>query len=939
METCVRGFSFMAENKVDMVDLQFIEGGELERAWRSNRRERMKQREQKIWDKFVEEQDVVKGVCTDDPYQFLDQLPESCLKEIMDNERQRMPKAKSVEEIKVKEIPQPSTGNHPSGDDGQHTCVVTFADDIEKDECDMFHIFDDDQSEQLSSPALEEEVLNEPMSPETVRDNQVEHCPQPTERHITLEKTSSKSSENVTHMIESSIYCAKVKDLRMKINEELISLMTTLDRRDILTSEPDDIMRMVKRSAEFCGRFNRIYMYQLQRQVHDIKRNNSVSLPFAKHTQFQSQMVRIVSLHQNMLQSFQVFHKSVSQTCCVRESASALGSLIACVRDSTHMCLNVPPPKDFTAALDLYKDDLIMTCDKVDEFVGEYAIRCEEFLNSFVNVNTNTRKAPKKQMKKRSFGNWNKSSAKNDTEARLSMYSLDTLRLNLHPKSTSSKDNQASTVKNRVAKEPAPPCKRGQTQSGKPAETAKGPKKSRRPLMRDPHAGRPKAPKPIRENDIRTMVEAVETCASSHISREASPRPLGTVPGCLRRKAGTPRRPMHTPCTLTPLGPLTPLRTYSPLRSPSPLRSHSPLIAASPLRPSSPFGPLMPLTPRTLHAPLALQVRHTPRVNHAGPPYHTPRNTHDPHKPKVQPSPRIKKRQEEKPKRPLNFTTTVKEAASGTRTDLESEDMMTPVCKIQCAMKKNLELEETKQSAREQSIKKSPSVHPVDPNEKKKFQPVQGFPDTPRLVPGLKLHGSPKRDGEDLAKYGECSKTDKEASPAPQREPSSDKKDRSKMSTMVPDQCEVTRLLKQLCSGDASRTERVTGAKNAQLVFVNGNNPRQPSTPQLLKILEETIQKKIPKPLFGAPSSASGLDRYRLVFNISEKTADSLFQYRTKFVQHMLTSNMYANSAIGQPWEMIGSVSEQIIDELLLNITKEMQLYDLVQELYNKETC
>lgn len=46
----------------------------------------------------------------------------------------------------MKELPQPSSGNHPSGDDGQHTCVVTFAADIDKGNCDMFHIFDDDQS-------------------------------------------------------------------------------------------------------------------------------------------------------------------------------------------------------------------------------------------------------------------------------------------------------------------------------------------------------------------------------------------------------------------------------------------------------------------------------------------------------------------------------------------------------------------------------------------------------------------------------------------------------------------------------------------------------------------------------------------------------------------------------------------------------------------------
>nr|XP_049694320.1 uncharacterized protein LOC126054132 [Helicoverpa armigera] len=382
METCVRGFSFMSDNKIDLADLQYIEGGELERAWRSSRRERMKQREQKIWDNFVKEQDIVKGVCNDDPYQFLDQLPESCLKEIMEHELMKMTQ-ETDEDLIPKDVVQHPSVDNSSGDDGQHTCVVTFADDVdEKEDCEMFHIFDDE-------PSGEEEATNSnpepPASPPTVREISPSANESP-ERRLSLEKTSSKSSENVTNVIESSIYCAKVRDLRMKINEELTALMTTLDRRDILSAEPDDIARMIKRSTEFCTRFNRIYMYQLQRQIHDIKRNNSQSLPFAKHTQFQSQMVRIVSLHQNMLQSFQVFHKSISSTCCVRESAASLGSLLAAVRDSTHMCRAVPPPKDFAAAVDLYTDEMVTTCDKLDEFVNEYALRCEEFLNSIENM-------------------------------------------------------------------------------------------------------------------------------------------------------------------------------------------------------------------------------------------------------------------------------------------------------------------------------------------------------------------------------------------------------------------------------------------------------------------------------------------------------------------------------------------------------------------------
>jgi hypothetical protein len=48
------------------------------------------------------------------------------------------------------------------------------------------------------------------------------------------------------------------------------------------------------------------------------------------------------------------------------------------------------------------------------------------------------------------------------------------------------------------------------------------------------------------------------------------------------------------------------------------------------------------------------------------------------------------------------------------------------------------------------------------------------------------------------------------------------------------------------------------------------------------------------------------LDHLRLAFNIPEQTADRLFQYRTKFVQHMLASPMYANCTVGKPWELVG---------------------------------
>ncbi|KAL0839158.1 hypothetical protein ABMA28_017127 [Loxostege sticticalis] len=119
--------------------------------------------------------------------------------------------------------------------------------------------------------------------------------------------------------------------------------------------------------------------------------------------------------------------------------------------------------------------------------------------------------------------------------------------------------------------------------------------------------------------------------------------------------------------------------------------------------------------------------------------------------------------------------------------------------------------------------------------------------------------------------------------------------------------CEVTRIVRQLCGGDA--------------------------------ILEETIQKKVPKTFFPKASPPKATERFRLTFNIPERTAENLFLYRTKFfVKHMLASPLYANCAVGKPWEMVGSVSEQLIDELLATCARDVQLRDVVQQLYQAET-
>ncbi|CAH4028663.1 unnamed protein product [Pieris brassicae] len=109
------------------------------------------------------------------------------------------------------------------------------------------------------------------------------------------------------------------------------------------------------------------------------------------------------------------------------------------------------------------------------------------------------------------------------------------------------------------------------------------------------------------------------------------------------------------------------------------------------------------------------------------------------------------------------------------------------------------------------------------------------------------------------------------------------------------------------------------------------------------RILEETIQKKAPRTTIGVAASEAAmatrsLERCRMALCVDDKAAERLFSYRTAFLQHMLASPLYANSAVGKPWEVIGKVSERILDELLVTCAKEMELQPLVKEIYRNET-
>ncbi|XP_013144005.1 PREDICTED: uncharacterized protein LOC106107619 isoform X2 [Papilio polytes] len=740
METSIRGFSFMpgTEVKIKGLDLQYVEDSELERAWRSSRRERVKQQEEKIWNDFIEEQDIVRTVYESDPYQFIEQLSESCLNELLQNHLNKVQqKEKQTEEeanVKDEETPSP----------GEESPVSTES--TEQERCDdenIFHLFHEDKDDEGYSG--NEDVLNDSAASPlcTVREKQEEIEEQPVQivetkpvnKGSTPEKDSCNSptphSTNINSVLENSIYCAKVKDLRVRISEEILSIITSLERLDIYNIDPDELRKMQKRSSEFTSRFSRIHVYQLQRQIHDLKRTSSSQLPYGQHTQLQAHMLRIVSMHQNLLQAYCGFHKSFSQTMCIGDGCQPGLVLSQLVRE-------VPPPAQH-AIRHLYADNLLVTCDKLDEALAKHNQRTADIIKS-IEEERNENKSHRAKGKKVPGV---KTSSRAD--GKLSMYSLDTLRINLKPKTSSTKNSLSSANK--------------LTSTASKTSHKQAPKKATSPKVKrkSPIKVRPRRD----DSDVRTMVEAV---TASHVS----------------------------------------------------------------------------LVPSALPSPTKVQ---------------TSRKVPTPRQKRVEAS-----RKNQKVKKPV--AEVIKKTESSRREPSESPKVL-----------------------------RSRAVSPVISTREE--------PDTSRHEKKYKI-------------------PDAELASA-----------------------EVSRLLRELC-GDTSgnKNERVSGAKNAQLHCVRTSSPRQHTTPQLLRILEETIQKKSPRSMNVRLSTIKDkeAEKYRMSFNISGKTVDNLFQYRTKYVQHMLTSAMYANSAVEKPWEMVNSVSDQIVDELLLKCAKEMELRPIIQRLYQNET-
>ncbi|GBP33863.1 hypothetical protein EVAR_20974_1 [Eumeta japonica] len=405
----------------------FVPKEDLERIWKSSRRDRLRVQEDKIWENFCKEQDVVKDICQDNPYEFLENFPETYVKELRETKHLKMKQSQNA--IEVGDINQGA----------ENTPIIYFTDDLHASRV----CVPQDLSEGYPLSGDEQTVEQEPVCEEIL------------------------NASNETNL-------------------------------------------------------------------QSIKRNNAVKLPFGKHTQFQAQMVRMESLHHNILQALQVFHKSFEQTHCLGDNIDQLRNLMQLLRDTMTECAAIAWPTGVAAMRDIHSDIILSNCENVNVALLEHAIKTERAMNH--KDTSNRRGRFFKQQLEKSRTNLKIGPSKSalgscsGADSRLSMYSLDTLRINLTPKTKYMRGDPYRSVTSAQMKSSRTALPQRNLGYRKPNNTpisehdkqvtSQNPRKisSKLPLMKDPQRGRPK--KQIqKDKDIKTMVEQVDA-SPARMSKE-----------------------------------------------------------------------------------------------------------------------------------------------------------------------------------------------------------------------------------------------------------------------------------------------------------------------------------------------------------------------------------------------------------------------------------
>ncbi|KAG7198786.1 hypothetical protein KM043_001767 [Ampulex compressa] len=71
--------------------------------------------------------------------------------------------------------------------------------------------------------------------------------------------------------------------------------------------------------------------------------------------------------------------------------------------------------------------------------------------------------------------------------------------------------------------------------------------------------------------------------------------------------------------------------------------------------------------------------------------------------------------------------------------------------------------------------------------------------------------------------------------------------------------------------------------------------------------------------------------------DISEKTASEFLKYRHQYLAQCQSRPMYSGNNRNKPWDIVVWISDKLVDELLVDVAKELEIRDVIQKLFELE--
>ncbi|XP_034949300.1 uncharacterized protein [Chelonus insularis] len=70
---------------------------------------------------------------------------------------------------------------------------------------------------------------------------------------------------------------------------------------------------------------------------------------------------------------------------------------------------------------------------------------------------------------------------------------------------------------------------------------------------------------------------------------------------------------------------------------------------------------------------------------------------------------------------------------------------------------------------------------------------------------------------------------------------------------------------------------------------------------------------------------------------VSQESIDELLDYRNKFQDACRLNPMYTSNSPNKPWEVVAWIADKLVDEMIAEISKELQIDDIIQKLFDLE--